>query len=339
MASTGLKEPCFCGSGKMYEECCFIRNKQGFGQRGPSATGSWLKEAMGRRSFNSLREAQEGLGQVVSDRNNTPLDDFCGLSPTQMHCLLYDPFGEESPARYNLELTDFPETPFLMILKQILLGLSQGGLKMTAKGNLPAAFSQAVARSYYGEEGFREKTRWGGFRKEQDWREIHTVRLTAEMAGFVEKEKGRFRLTRKGERAFSRGLNGKTFLDLFKAYTLKFNWAYNDRYPQMGIIQGSFLFTLFCLYRLGDEPRPGEFYADLFLRAFPRVLGEVSQSPYCSPEEEAKRCFSLRALERFASFFGFADVRMPARNAGGLPLEVKKKPFMDLWISFRTEQQ
>jgi hypothetical protein len=66
--------------------------------------------------------------------------------------LLYDPFGEESPARYNLELTDFPETPVLRILKRIVTGLSQGGLKMTAKGNLPAAFSQAVALNYYGKK-------------------------------------------------------------------------------------------------------------------------------------------------------------------------------------------
>jgi hypothetical protein len=339
MASTGLKVPCFCGSGKMYEECCFIRDMEEFGKRGPSATGSQLKEAMGRRSFNSLREGQEAFGLVVNERNNTPLEDFCGLSPAQMHVLLYDPFGEKSPARYNLELADFPETPLLRVLKQILLGLSQGDVKMTAKGNLPVSFSQAVARSYYGEEGFREKTRWGGFRKEEDWREVHTVRLTAEMAGFLKKDKGRFRLTRKGEDVFSRGLTGKTFLDLFKVYTLKFNWAYNDRYPQMDIIQMSFLFTLFCLYRWGDEPKPGEFYADLFLRAFPKVLDGLSQNPAWNPEEQAKRCFSLRALERFARFFGFADVRMPPRHEGRLPLEVRKKPFMDSWISFRTEQQ
>lgn len=299
MASTGLNKPCVCGSGKKYEDCCFLRDMEELEEREPSATGSWLKEAMGRRSFNSLQEAEETLDRAVSDRNNTPLDDFCGLSPAQMTRLLYDPFGEESPARYNLELTNFPETPILRILKQILLGLSQGGLKMTAKGNLPAAFSRAVALSYYGEEGFRKKTRFGGFRKEQDWEEIHTVRLTAELAGFVKKEKGRFRLTRKGEQVFSQGVNGKSFLDLFEAYTLKFNWAYRDRYPQMGIVQNSFLFTLFCLHRFGDETRSGEFYADLFQRAFPMVLDEMPQNRYWSPEEEAKRCFSLRALERF----------------------------------------
>ena len=326
--------PCFCGSGKKYEDCCFLRDMEELGGRGRSSTASWLKEAMGGRSFNSLQEAQETVNRVVNERNNAPLDDFCGLSPAQIHRLLYDPFGEESPARYNLELTDFPETPFLRILKQILMGLSQGGLKMTAKGNVPPAFSQAVALSYHGEEGFREKTRFGRLRKEQDWGEIHTVRLIAELAGFVKREKGRFRLTREGEQALSQGLNGRLFLDLFKAYTLKFNWAYRDGYPQMGIVQNSFLFTLFCLHRFGDETRSGEFYAELFLRAFPMVLDEPSQNPYRSPEEQAKRCFSLRALERFASFFGFADVRMPGRYQMGLPLEVKKKPFLDSWISF-----
>ncbi|MGA2958988.1 MAG: hypothetical protein ABSF48_25135, partial [Thermodesulfobacteriota bacterium] len=104
---------------------------------------------------------------------------------------------------------------------------------MTAKGNLPPAFSRSVALHYYGEEVFREKTRFGRFRKEQDWKEVHTVRLIAELAGFVKKEKARFRLTRKGEQVFSQGLDGKSFLDLFKAYTLKFNWAYRDGYPQM----------------------------------------------------------------------------------------------------------
>jgi hypothetical protein len=340
MASTGLNKPCFCGSGKRYEDCCFLKDMEELGERGFAATGSWLKEAMVIRSFNSLQEAQETLDRVVSDRNNTPLDDFCGLSPAQIHRLLYDPFGDGSLARYNLKLTDFPEAPILKILKQILIGLSQGGLKMTAKGNLPPAFSRAVALSYYGEEGFREKTLFGKLRREQDWGEIHTVRLIAELAGFVKKEKGRFKLTQKGEQVFFRGLNGRSFLDLFRAYTLKFNWAYRDGYPQMSIIQNSFLYTLFCLHRFGDERRSGDFYGELFLRAFPMVLDGLSQShPYWNPEEEAKRCFSLRALERFASFFGFADVRMPGRHQVGLPLEVKKAPFLDSWISFRIEYQ
>jgi len=335
MASTGLNDPCFCGSGKKYEDCCFLRDLEEVEEKGSSSTVSWLKDAMPGRSFNSLQEAQETLHRVVSDHNNAPQDDFCGLSPAQIHRLLYDPFGEESLAHYNLELTDFPEIPILRILKQILRGLSQGGLKMTAKGNLPVDFSRSVALSYYGEEGFREKTRYGGMRREQEWGEIHTVRLTGELAGFIKKERGRFKLTRKGERLLSQGLNGESFLDLFRAYAWKFNWAYRDGYPQMDIIQKSFLFTLFCLHRFGDEGKSGEFYVDLFLRAFPMVSDELPRNhPYWNPERDAKRCFSLRALERFASFFGLASIQMPLRHSE-LPLEIRKEPLLDLWISFK----
>ena len=332
MASTGLKMPCFCGSGKKCGDCCFPRDMEEIRQKNPSHIVSRLKEkedpSIADRKLRILF-----IGWRMS-RITPPLDVFCGLSPAQMHRLLYDPFGKESPARFNLELTDIPEIPILRILKQILTGLSQGGLKMTAKGNLPANFIRSVAFNYYGEEGFQEKTRYGGYRKEQDWGEIHTVRLTADLAGFIKKEKGRFRLTQKGERVFSQGMDGKTFLDLFKAYTVKFNWAYRDGYPQMHIIQNSFLFTLFCLQRFGGETRSGVFYAEIFLRAFPIALNEMSL-PYRTPEEGTRRCFSLRALERFASFFGLADVRMPGRHELGLPLEVRKKPFLDSWISFR----
>lgn len=144
------------------------------------------------------------------------------------------------------------------------------------------------------------------------------------------------RLTRNGEQASSKGMNGRSFLDLFKAYTRKFNWAYRDRFPKLDIIQNSFLFTLFCLHRFGDVARPGKFYADLFLRAFPKVLAEVPGVPYQSPEEEVRRCFSIRALERFAGFFGFAEVRRPDQLRLGMPIEVVKKPLLDLWIRFNT---
>jgi len=70
------------------------------------------------------------------------------------------------------------------------------------------------------------------------------------------------------------------------------------------------------------------------------VLDDLSQShPNWNPAEEAKRCFSLRVLERFASSFGFADVRMPGRHQVRLPLEIKKASFLDSWISFRIEYQ
>ena len=81
----------------MYEDCCFLRDMEEIRAKGHSSPGSRLKEAMEGRYFHSLQEAQETVGRIVDEQNNTPLDDFCGLSPAQIHRMLYDPFGEESP--------------------------------------------------------------------------------------------------------------------------------------------------------------------------------------------------------------------------------------------------
>jgi len=61
MASTGLKIPCFCGSGKKYEDCCFLKDMQEVLGKGRSSPGSRLKEAIEGRSFNSLQEVQDTL--------------------------------------------------------------------------------------------------------------------------------------------------------------------------------------------------------------------------------------------------------------------------------------
>ena len=113
MASTGLNKPCFCGSGKKYEDCCLLWDMEDLGEREPSLTAFWVQGAIEGKSFNSLQEAQETLDRMVNDRNNTPLDDFCGLFLAQIHPLLYGTFGEETPARFNLKLIDISETPIL----------------------------------------------------------------------------------------------------------------------------------------------------------------------------------------------------------------------------------
>lgn len=39
-------------------------------------------------------------------QNNTPLDEFLGMSPIQMHDLLYDTFGNNSPVQFRDDIDD-----------------------------------------------------------------------------------------------------------------------------------------------------------------------------------------------------------------------------------------
>ena len=89
MASTGLNEPCFCGSGKRYEDCCFLKDIEEVQEKGPSSTGSRLKEAIERKSFKTLQEAQEFLDRVVSDHCCLLyLSSRCGAVGKNFHQLL-----------------------------------------------------------------------------------------------------------------------------------------------------------------------------------------------------------------------------------------------------------
>jgi hypothetical protein len=43
----------------------------------------------------------EEVAKIVYQRNNSPLDDFLGLSPTEIHYLLYETFEEKSPLQFS----------------------------------------------------------------------------------------------------------------------------------------------------------------------------------------------------------------------------------------------
>ena len=37
----------------------------------------------------------------ILHRNTSPLDEFLGLSPTEIHHLIYDTFGDKSPIQFR----------------------------------------------------------------------------------------------------------------------------------------------------------------------------------------------------------------------------------------------
>ena len=121
---------------------------------------------------------------------------------------------------------------------------------------------------------------------------------------------------------------------LLQAYARDFNWSYRDRYPELEIIQRSFLFTLYLLQRYGDEERPHAFYEDAFLRAFPRALDEVPSDYFFPADSTVRGCFTLRALVNFAGFFGLATVVPITASIFCKDFRVQKLPLLAAAIRF-----
>src|SRR5574337_27963 len=299
MATTGKNAPCPCGSGRIYENCCLIRDVLPVGRMDAKEFSKAVLALLENRKFKSHEEAQAFIDKLTQARNAAPLDDFSGISPDQMYHFLHRPFNSPCLINYNLGIRKFPDSPFLRLFFLLMRGVLKEDLKATSQGNLPVKFVQPAAEQYYGQEEYSKLRRYISFRTETDFSALHTVRLIAEMSGFVRKYKKRFHATKAGKRVTEQGMDGAAFFALFQAYTRKFNWAYDDRYPDIPTIQESFLFSLYLLSKYGDSLRPASFYGNLFLKAFPVALEETPDCSYSSREDTLLSCYALRTLGRF----------------------------------------
>jgi len=310
---------CPCGSGKPFKDCC-----------------QFIQSALGKKTFPSIAELNAGLDSIMRIRNSAAMDDFDGLSPEQMSRFLYYPFESSHLIEFSPEI-QCTASPFMRLFLFLIEHCSESsGLKTTVNGNLPRALCRDAAIEYCREEENREQWRYSRITTETDFMELHTVRIVAVAAGFIKKARGRFMLTKSGKNIVNTGITGNTLIKLLMAYTRKFNWGYNDLYQELHIVQDSFLYTLFVLQKHGDVFRPSSFYADLFIKAFPGALQEVTETPFCSKEEEVRRCYILRSLERFACFWGFAERKKGQGPFAGRSFELKKTTLLDQMVSFHT---
>ena len=121
---------------------------------------------------------------------------------------------------------------------------------------------------------------------------------------------------------------------LFKAYVLKFNWAYWDLHPELVFIQQSFLFSLYLQCRHGGDWQPNTFYEDCFLRAFPMITQGIESRSTASPEDTVRSCYTWRFLVNFVGFFGLAQVKPLSESIFNNEYQIKKLPLLEAVVHF-----
>jgi hypothetical protein len=324
----GRNSPCPCGSGKKYKHCCSEKRSTG------QIVLDDIIEAAEEREFASLEELNAFAQQRMEMQNKRPLAEFCGLSPEQMSRLLYTPFTAPETVRFAPDAGSAGESGIMRIFMPLAEAINEGGLKATAKGNLPLKFCKAMAEQLKQQENGIRRLLIGGIGSEVDLDPLHCTRLTAQLAGLIRKYRGKFVLTRKGRDMLALEDHGGIYFELFKAYATQFNWGFRDGYPEAPIVQHAFLYTLFLLGSFGAAERPQRFYEDGFLAAFPMALDMFPESSYRSTEDSARRCYFLRSLERFAEFFGLAELTSAPGDLFREKCQVRKTALLDRFVRF-----
>ena len=262
---------------------------------------------------------------------NFPLPGgFERFSPHEMHGLIYTPFDEAlSPLRLNkdLDANQFDQIKFfsdLMLFTRMLE--ERQPLKLTQKGNLPRKFCRDLYDSGIKDEDLIA-LKGHPINKEADSPYIFIIKLLARDLGLTKKRYNRLSLTQKGEKTLTDPISVNLFYDLFVLYTQKYNWAYQDGYPESWIIQAGFGFSIFLVQMYGSESRSTDFYSEKFLNAFPKVKEDFEDTLYRTGKKVSQNAYSLRTFRRFLKRFSLID--MPGERT------LKKRALLDNLVGWR----
>ena len=244
--------------------------------------------------------------------NTSPIEDFEGLSPADMRYFLYDPFSIDSPFKLKNQIPDniLDQIPIYIQLEYLLNKIYDlGEIKLTAKGALPTQmvkelYNQGYIKDYGIEKGY---TKLFG---EASCLPVHLTRILVEISGFAKKKKGKLSLANTWKNKLISKNRQDIFFHLFSTYSLKFNWGYLDSYPSQLTGQLGFAFTLLLVSKYGNIVRLDNFYADKYLRAFPKLLPDFN-TVYFNNDVNGhfKHCYSYRTFDRFLEYFNLIDSR------------------------------
>lgn len=296
-----------------------------------------MRAVMKGQAFESIEDAQGFADAWLEKKNAEPKSEFLGLSPEQMHRMMYRPFDETSDIvtlNKNLSNEKILEIP---IVKEAIYFLRRLGelqpLKATAKGNLPRTFACEIHDRFPEDPEFHYP-----IGSEEGDMKLSALRHILDMCGWIKKGNQKFYLTKKGQILNGKGVGPYDFLHLFRTYTQKFNWASRDLYPELEMIQQAFLFSCYILHRKAKTPVRANELSTHFIQAFPAVLKKEEK---CLPSEDPydflHRSFYLRFIERFCEYFGLVTIEKKEKRSLRLDYLIRTTLFFGKMFQWKCE--
>ncbi|WP_286823997.1 MULTISPECIES: YecA family protein [unclassified Idiomarina] len=315
MAKIGRNEPCPCGSGKKYKRCCM----NAVGKQHAEFVDS-IEQMLAMNPDLSVDELNVIAEHQSNKINNTPVKDFCGLTPGQINNWLYAPFSELEGITVNTP-SDLSTSPVMRYLELMLeTALANGGqIKATAKGNLPAALVKE-ASALLPEFAFAPFERAISISEfaganEDKFNALHYCRVLAEIAGIFKLKSNKFHVSAWAKRQYQQAGLESFFPLMLKTAIYKYNWGYMDGWEDEIPLQQFWLFMVWrlqhheSLVRLVDET----------IQAFPDLLNELYEEEYMTDRDKFAVLIESRFIHRFLQFFGFVMVD-PRRFVDGKPV-------------------
>ena len=181
--------------------------------------------------------------------NSKPHEDFLGLSPNDMHDLIYLTFDSDSILKINSDISDevLNQIPYFRLTEEFLKIIERDGfIKLTPLGALPKKF---LVELYNHRILLDEGIELGIHKlsKEMDSLALSSIHNNTVASGLVVKRNGRLVLTKAGSKLLGLKFRNQLFIKLLQTFTEKNDWSNFDLYPRMPIGQIGWGFTIILL--------------------------------------------------------------------------------------------
>ncbi len=252
--------------------------------------------------------------------NNTPLEEFSGLTPNQMQTLLFDTFGEGSPIQFRKNVPDetLDKVPLFRIAEELLkIVQREKYIKLTKGGALP----RKVVVELYEKKFIPEQMIDSGIKnllREDDSESISLARTISELAGFIEIDSGKVTVSSAAIKLIDNNERFGLFKKFFETFTEGFHWGNLDNFTEAPIGQVGWAYSLLLLNKFGEK-KSTDFYVEKYATAFPMLLSSMPGSFPFTPELSFSFCYNHRVFDTFFPCFGFITFHETKKDKKGRP--------------------
>lgn len=240
--------------------------------------------------------------------NNSPLDNFDGLSPEQMNVLLYAPFAPYSILQFRKDM-DFhvSKSPFFKLSEILINEIHRAeSLKLTVNGNLPIRICELLCS--------QNLINWPYMQfvkriREEEIPYLWPLKQYLLDEGIVKKRNNALSLTKNGEKLLKESISVR-FIQIFTYFGTRFHWNNfyelqdDGRCGQMG-----WTYSLVLLAKYGNAPRKSDFYSLKLIQAFEEHLWDAYQKvKQDRATEDYHQAYNIRFFDCFANWFGLVNI-------------------------------
>lgn len=276
-----------------------------------------LAEETAGRSVD-INRVNEHLQEIMIRQNSAPRSDLNGLSPEDMHNIMYDPFRDQCVVQLNkLDKNQYELVPLIRQALFLLNTLNEKDLKLTKLGWLPlkiVADAYRIGQPEWIIEELKQKRI-----NEYEVGAVWMARIILELLGWIKTRKGVLSLTIKGRKAFSNidaAANEILRFSLVGVGLHTFDAVEDDRIGNLGIA-----YSVWLLNQFGSEWHFGSFYQEHYQKAFN------------FPDKYT--IYETRVFSRLFYWLGIVEMRLNKQVGPPFQWEYRKTDLLPMIFSFK----